>query len=138
MAEMEGGIGDMVNLPELDESTMVANLRTRFKANRPYTVCGQICVSVNPFRWLPLYEEELVLKFHAASDPFATLDPHVYAVAHAAHRRLTQAGAAEVQPSQSILVRCCGERDGGGGCTRRGRQDTRSPKLTPRAFRSRR
>ena len=75
---------DMVNLETLDEHSMMDNLRRRFDRGEVYTTCGRIVVSVNPFRWLPLYGEHLVEQYHAAEDPFATLPPHVYSIVHSA------------------------------------------------------
>ena len=59
LAAMESH-ADMVNLTTLDEHSMMENLRLRFNAGEVYTTCGRIVVSVNPFRWLPLYSEDLV------------------------------------------------------------------------------
>ena len=33
------------------------NLRVRFFRGLPYTYTGEICIAVNPFRWLDLYQE---------------------------------------------------------------------------------
>ena len=74
----------MVNLTTLDEESMVHNLKLRFESGDVYTSCGHIIVSVNPFRWLPLYSEDIVKQYHTADDPFATEPPHVYAITHAA------------------------------------------------------
>ena len=40
---------DLSQLATLDEEAIVTNLRGRFQRGEPYTLCGQICVSVNPF-----------------------------------------------------------------------------------------
>ena len=99
------GIPDLVNLPTLDEATMVTNLEERIQNDEPYTLCGRIVISVNPFRWLPLYSEELVQQFHKAEDPFASQPPHVYSIAHAALREVAvQASRGLAMVSQSILV----------------------------------
>ena len=97
---INAGTPDMVNLTTLDEESMVSNLQERFKAGLPYTLCGQICVSVNPFRWLPIYEESVITRYHNSSNPFVTQPPHVYPVAHAALTRLQNGSTS----SQSILV----------------------------------
>jgi len=72
----------------------------RFDVGLPYTLCGQICVSVNPFRWLNLYDDNTIGRYHNSSNPFVTESPHVYQVAHEALTRLSSNSAA----SQSILV----------------------------------
>ena len=69
------GAADMVNLTVLDETTLVENLKVRFDAGEVYTTCGRIVVSVNPFRWLPIYGEDLIKQYHAAGDPFNTEPP---------------------------------------------------------------
>ena len=97
---INAGTPDMVNLTTLDEESMVSNLQERFRAGLPYTLCGQICVSVNPFRWLPIYEESVINRYHSSSNPFVTEPPHVYPVAHAALTRLQNGSDC----SQSILV----------------------------------
>jgi myosin-5 len=98
-------VADMVNLSTLDEGTILENLRNRFEEGEVYTVCGRIVVSVNPFRWLPLYGEDLVAKYHAAEDPFTTEAPHVYSVTHAALNEVAvQASRGQAMRSQSILV----------------------------------
>ena len=103
--DADDGIPDMVNLTTLDESTMVDNLEARLKHNKPYTLCGHIVVSVNPFLWLPIYSEELVLQYHRADDPFTTEAPHVYSVAHAALREIAMTSSRGLpMVSQSVLV----------------------------------
>ena len=95
----------MVNLTTLDEHSMMDNLRVRFDRGEVYTTCGRIVVSVNPFRWLPLYSEDLVEKYHAAEDPIATLPPHVYSIVHTALNEVAvQASRGQAMKSQSILV----------------------------------
>jgi|MDTA01.1.fsa_nt_gb myosin-5 len=98
-------VADMVNLPTLDEHAMVENIRLRFEAGEVYTTCGRIVVSVNPFRWLPIYEEERVVRYHKSEDPFATEGPHVYSITHAALDEIAQqASRGQAMRSQSILV----------------------------------
>ena len=45
----------MVNLNDLSEQTILHNLRIRFEKDVIYTNVGQILVSVNPFKLLPIY-----------------------------------------------------------------------------------
>jgi len=97
-------LDDLVNLIRLDEESILDSLRARFDRDLPYTLCGQICVSVNPFKWLPLYTDERVKEYAAADNPFSELPPHLYAISHAAHRRLVAALEAGTPPSQSVLV----------------------------------
>ena len=86
---------------------MMENLRLRFVDDEVYTTCGRIVVSVNPFQWLPVCvaNEELVIKYHTAEDPFATEAPHVYSITHAALNEIAVQSSRGLQMrSQSILV----------------------------------
>ena len=94
---------DLSQLATLDEEAIVTNLRGRFQRGEPYTLCGQICVSVNPFEWLPLYEPSLMTHYIQAEDPFSQQPPHVFSIANAAYRELDAAQLAAGR-SQSILV----------------------------------
>ena len=94
---------DLSHLATLDEEAIVANLRARFEMGLPYTLCGQICVSVNPFQWLNLYEEEVMATYFASEDPFSQQPPHVFSIANAAYRELDTSALAAGR-SQSILV----------------------------------
>jgi len=94
---------DLSQLATLDEESIVANLRGRFARSEPYTLCGQICVSVNPFEWLPLYETAQMNDYINSEDPFTMLPPHVFSIANAAYREL-DAAQLSLGRSQSILV----------------------------------
>lgn len=99
--------GDLTLLPDLHQHTLVHALHTRFQNAMPYTLCGHTVLSINPFRWLPLYTDDTVRAYAAAPDPFASMPPHIFSVAHEAHRRLVQAAnvsSAAASRSQSILV----------------------------------
>jgi myosin-5 len=99
------GVDDMINLTTLSPETMVSNLSVRFENGLPYTLCGQICISVNPFRWLDLYADEKAEKYHLCEDPFLKLEPHVFSVAHAAQRGLAKPVApGTARRSRAILV----------------------------------
>jgi myosin-5 len=53
------GIEDMIQLPYLHEANILDNLKRRFFAVQPYTYTGEICVAVNPYRWLDLYSDKI-------------------------------------------------------------------------------
>ncbi|KAL3928983.1 MAG: hypothetical protein SGPRY_002155, partial [Prymnesium sp.] len=57
-------------LATLDEGAIVHNLKGRYARSHPYTLCGQICVSVNPFEWLPLYDTSKMTEYIRTEDPF--------------------------------------------------------------------
>ena len=52
----EQGIDDMCNLNYLHEASILHNIRKRFFSALPYTYTGEICIAVNPYRWLDMYD----------------------------------------------------------------------------------
>jgi myosin-5 len=59
--ETEAGVADMCSLNYLHEPAILFNLRRRFFARLPYTYTGDICIAVNPYRWLDIYTDDLRL-----------------------------------------------------------------------------
>ena len=56
-------IENMVLLNDLNNASLLHNLRIRFKANNIYTNVGAILVAVNPFQLLPIYTPEWLDKY---------------------------------------------------------------------------
>ena len=85
----EGARDMCAALNHLHEAAVLHNLRLRFFAAKPYTYTGDMCIAVNPYRWLDLYRpqtrdhytQRLVLC--PAQEQLAArrreLEPHVYA-----------------------------------------------------------
>ena len=75
----EGARDMCAALNHLHEAAVLHNLRLRFFAAKPYTYTGDICIAVNPYRWLAeLYRDDDVSKvsprFDGARDELATLN----------------------------------------------------------------
>ena len=51
------GVHDMCALDHLHEPAVLENLRIRFENSTPYSFTGQICIAVNPYKWLDLYDK---------------------------------------------------------------------------------
>ena len=49
------GVENMVKLNNLNEPTILHNLRCRYQRMEIYTYVGTILIAVNPFKALPLY-----------------------------------------------------------------------------------
>ena len=88
---------DMAELGELNEATILHNLRQRYDCNLIYTYSGLFLITVNPYRGLPIYGDRVIRWFRdqAATDR----PPHIYAVADEAYRGFCQTGS-----NQSILI----------------------------------
>lgn len=61
------GLEDMSNLDHLHEPAILHNLRRRHCAALPYSYTGDVCIAVNPYRWLHhLYTEVMQYKLYRA------------------------------------------------------------------------
>ncbi|GLH09492.1 Uncharacterized protein GBIM_14591 [Gryllus bimaculatus] len=92
------GVQDFVLLEDFrSEPAFVDNLRRRFREDLIYTYIGQVLVSVNPYKPLPIYTAEAVKQYRGLH--FYEAAPHIYAIADTAYRSLTD----ENRP-QCILI----------------------------------
>uniref|UniRef100_A0AAY4E4Z7 Unconventional myosin-IXa-like n=1 Tax=Denticeps clupeoides TaxID=299321 RepID=A0AAY4E4Z7_9TELE len=79
---------DLCNLPDLNERTLLDNLRGRFRQEKIYTYVGSILIVINPFKFLPIYNPKYVKMYD--KHQLGKLDPHIYAVADAAYHAMLQ------------------------------------------------
>jgi hypothetical protein len=62
---------DLVRMEEVNNATILHNLRQRFEKGNIYTNIGRILVSINPFKWETseeFFNDEWVSAFQAATD----------------------------------------------------------------------
>jgi myosin heavy subunit len=83
-------ISDMVGLKNLDEASILHNLRLRYDKDVIYTNVGRILVSLNPFKMLPIYSPGVMDQYMESGS--RDLDPHVYGVADDAFRAMVATG----------------------------------------------
>uniref|UniRef100_A0A672JM21 Myosin IXAa n=1 Tax=Salarias fasciatus TaxID=181472 RepID=A0A672JM21_SALFA len=95
--EAQGDHADLCCLPELNERTLLDNLRSRFRQEKIYTYVGSILIVINPFKFLPIYNPKYVKMYdnHTLGD----LEPHIYAVADVAYHAMLQR-----QSNQCIVI----------------------------------
>ncbi|XP_060770576.1 unconventional myosin-IXAb isoform X2 [Neoarius graeffei] len=79
---------DLCTLPDLNEQTLLENLRLRFKQEKIYTYAGGILLVVNPFKFLPIYNPKYVKMYD--NHQLGKLEPHIYAIADAAYHAMLQ------------------------------------------------
>lgn len=79
---------DLCNLPDLNEKTLLDNLRSRFKQEKIYTYVGSILIVINPFKFLPIYNPKYVKMYD--NHQLGKLEPHIYAVADVAYHAMLQ------------------------------------------------
>nr|XP_055072708.1 unconventional myosin-IXb isoform X4 [Misgurnus anguillicaudatus] len=74
---------DLCNLPLLNEDSILANLRNRFRKKKIYTYAGSILVAINPFKFLPIYNPKYVKMYE--NHQLGKLEPHIFAIADVAY-----------------------------------------------------
>ncbi|NXU28371.1 MYO1A protein, partial [Thalassarche chlororhynchos] len=79
-------VGDLVLLDPLTEESLLHTLQERFRHSNIYTYIGNVVISVNPYRSLPIYTPEKVQEYHNCN--FFAVKPHIYAIADDAYRSL--------------------------------------------------
>lgn len=91
----QNGVEDMVSLSDLNEASVLWNLRIRYDNHHIYTYVGSVLVAVNPLRMFDIYGLDHVNKYDGQI--LGTLSPHLFAVGAAAyHRLLSKNGQSQV------------------------------------------
>ncbi|XP_037835725.1 unconventional myosin-IXAa isoform X2 [Kryptolebias marmoratus] len=95
--DSQGDQADLCCLPELNERSLLDNLRSRFRQEKIYTYVGSILIVINPFKFLPIYNPKYVKMYdnHSLGD----LEPHIYAVADVAYHAMLKR-----QRNQCIVI----------------------------------
>ncbi|KAK6058401.1 myosin head [Cooperia oncophora] len=88
---------DMANLTFLNEASVLANLKDRYKDMMIYTYSGLFCVVINPYKRLPIYTES-VIKFYMGKRR-NEMPPHLFATSDEAYRNMVQD-----RENQSMLI----------------------------------
>lgn len=74
---------DLCSLPDLNEKTLLENLKKRFFDESIYTYVGTILIAINPFKFFPIYNPKYVAMYQDVHR-MAELPPHIFAIANAA------------------------------------------------------
>uniref|UniRef100_A0A8C9Y9J7 Uncharacterized protein n=1 Tax=Sander lucioperca TaxID=283035 RepID=A0A8C9Y9J7_SANLU len=90
-------IEDMAMLTHLNEASVLFNLKRRFSMWMIYTYSGLFCVTINPYKWLPVYSAAVVGAYKGRRR--VETPPHIYAVADNAYNDLLQN-----RENQSMLI----------------------------------
>uniref|UniRef100_A0A670JR23 Myosin heavy chain 4 n=1 Tax=Podarcis muralis TaxID=64176 RepID=A0A670JR23_PODMU len=90
-------IEDMAMMTHLHEPAVLYNLKERYAAWMIYTYSGLFCVTVNPYKWLPVYNPEVVNAYRGKKRQEAP--PHIFSISDNAYQfMLTD------RENQSILI----------------------------------
>ncbi|XP_062294629.1 myosin heavy chain, fast skeletal muscle-like [Scomber scombrus] len=90
-------IEDMAMMTHLNEPAVLFNLKERFSSWMIYTYSGLFCVVVNPYKWLPVYDSQVVGAYRGKKRIEAP--PHIFSISDNAYQfMLTD------RENQSILI----------------------------------
>ncbi|XP_034448658.1 myosin-4-like [Hippoglossus hippoglossus] len=90
-------IEDLALLTHLHEPAVLFNLKERYAAWMIYTYSGLFCVTVNPYKWLPVYNPEVVAGYHGKKRQEAP--PHIFSISDNAYQYMLKD-----RENQSILI----------------------------------
>ncbi|KAK0630006.1 myosin-1 [Bombardia bombarda] len=79
----EIGVSDLTLLSKVSNDTINDNLKKRFEGAEIYTYIGHVLVSVNPFRDLGIYTDQVLDSYRGKNR--LEMPPHVFAIAEAAY-----------------------------------------------------
>uniref|UniRef100_A0AAQ4RX63 Myosin-9 n=1 Tax=Gasterosteus aculeatus aculeatus TaxID=481459 RepID=A0AAQ4RX63_GASAC len=84
-------VEDMAELTCLNEASVLHNLKERYYSGLIYTYSGLFCVVVNPYKYLPIYSEDIVNMYKGKKRH--EMPPHIYAITDTAYRSMMQGTA---------------------------------------------
>ncbi|KAM5380011.1 hypothetical protein ACJA88_005439 [Fusarium oxysporum] len=79
----EIGVSDLTLLSKVSNEAINENLKKRFEGHEIYTYIGHVLVSVNPFRDLGIYTDQVLESYMGKNR--LEMPPHVFAIAEAAY-----------------------------------------------------
>nr|XP_060496089.1 myosin-15 isoform X2 [Panthera onca] len=90
-------IEDVAMLIHLNEASVLHTLKRRYDHWMIYTYSGLFCVSINPYKWLPVYQKEVMAAYKGKRRSEAP--PHIFAVADNAFQDMLH-----TRENQSVLL----------------------------------
>uniref|UniRef100_A0A671WBJ3 Myosin heavy chain 6 n=1 Tax=Sparus aurata TaxID=8175 RepID=A0A671WBJ3_SPAAU len=95
-------IEDMAMFTFLHEPAVLFNLKERYAAWMIYTYSGLFCVTVNPYKWLPVYNQEVVDAYRGKKRSEAP--PHIFSISDNAYQyMLGESGAGKTVNTKRVI-----------------------------------
>ncbi|XP_061080576.1 myosin-16-like [Conger conger] len=88
---------DMANLTFLNEASVMDNLRQRYVNMRIYTYSGLFCVTINPYKWLPIYGSKVAQIYKGKKRN--EVPPHLFSISDNAYHDMLME-----HENQSMLI----------------------------------
>ena len=76
-------LNNLINLQHLHEPAILYHTITRYNNDNIYTFTGDILLSVNPFKNLNLYDNNIIKQYH--TDNLDSLNPHIFTISERAY-----------------------------------------------------
>ncbi|KAF4017126.1 hypothetical protein G4228_009039, partial [Cervus hanglu yarkandensis] len=108
-------IEDMAMLTFLHEPAVLFNLKERYAAWMIYTYSGLFCVTVNPYKWLPVYNAEVVAAYRGKKRSEAP--PHIFSISDNAYQYMLTASNGKQWESGFLWVHVASSGESGAGKT---------------------
>ncbi|NWU87949.1 MYH6 protein, partial [Onychorhynchus coronatus] len=89
-------IEDMAMLTFLHEPAVLFNLKERYAAWMIYTYSGLFCVTVNPYKWLPVYDPQVVAAYRGKKRN--EVPPHIFSISDNAYQYMLTGGTPKNRP----------------------------------------
>ena len=81
----------------LSEASVVYNLSERYVRFLIYTYSGLFCVTINPYKWLPVYDNHVVACYKGKRK--SEMPPHIYSISDNAYNDMLRE-----RHNQSMLI----------------------------------
>merc|ERR1711937_422411 len=88
---------DLANMTYLSEASVVHNLSERYVRFLIYTYSGLFCVTVNPYKWLPVYDNHVVGCYKGKRK--SEMPPHIFSISDNAYNDMLRE-----RHNQSMLI----------------------------------
>ncbi|CAB1344647.1 unnamed protein product, partial [Coregonus sp. 'balchen'] len=96
-------VEDMAELTCLNEASVLHNLKERYYSGLIYTYSGLFCVVINPYKYLPIYSENIIEMYKGKKRH--EMPPHIYAITDNAYRSMMQgeSGAGKTENTKKVI-----------------------------------
>ncbi|XP_012494347.1 PREDICTED: LOW QUALITY PROTEIN: myosin-7-like [Propithecus coquereli] len=90
-------VSDMADMTFLNEASVLDNLHQRYVNMRIYTYSGLFCMTVNPYRWLPIYGARVANMYKGKKR--TEMPPHLFSISDNAYHDMLME-----HENQSMLI----------------------------------